>query len=81
MKTYMDVEEAKSIGLIDEIVKPLIVFASLCRLSHPRKWRELYAQHCGKTKEYIERMFDMKTYMDAKKAKSIGLVDEIFKSP
>ena len=37
--------------------------------SESDRLNDLNTQHCGKTKEYIERMFDKKTYMDARRSK------------
>ena len=37
--------------------------------SESDRLNDLNTQHCGKIKEYIERMFDKKTYMDARRRK------------
>jgi ATP-dependent Clp protease protease subunit len=37
----------------------------------------LYAKHCGRTLEEIERALDRDTFMSAEQAKAFGLVDEV----
>ncbi len=37
----------------------------------------LYAKHCGRTLDEIERALDRDTFMSAEQAKAFGLVDEV----
>ena len=43
-----------------------------------RHMTELYAQHCGRTYEDVERTLDRDFFMTAKEAKDWGLVDHVF---
>ena len=45
-----------------------------------RQLNLLYAKHCGRTYEEVERTLDRDNFMDAEEAKAWGLVDEIFDS-
>jgi ATP-dependent Clp protease protease subunit len=42
-----------------------------------RKMTELYAQHCGRTYEEVERVLDRDYFMTAEEAKAWGIVDRI----
>jgi ATP-dependent Clp protease protease subunit len=42
-----------------------------------RKMTELYAQHCGRTYEEVERVLDRDYFMTAEDAKAWGIVDRI----
>ena len=43
-----------------------------------RQMTELYAQHCGRTYEDVERTLDRDFFMTAREAKDWGLVDHVF---
>jgi len=43
-----------------------------------RRLNELYAQHCGRTYEEVERTLDRDYFMSAEEAKEWGLVDHIY---
>jgi ATP-dependent Clp protease protease subunit len=43
-----------------------------------RHMAELYAQHCGRTYEEVERTLDRDHFMDAEEAKAWGVVDEVW---
>ena len=43
-----------------------------------RKLNELYAKHCGRTYEEVERTLDRDHFMNAEEAKEWGIVDNIF---
>jgi ATP-dependent Clp protease protease subunit len=43
-----------------------------------RRIAELYAKHCGRTYEEVERTLDRDYFMSAEEAKAWGLVDHIF---
>jgi ATP-dependent Clp protease protease subunit len=45
-----------------------------------RKLNELYAKHCGRTYEEVERTLDRDHFMSAEEAKEWGIVDHIFDS-
>jgi ATP-dependent Clp protease protease subunit len=45
-----------------------------------RRLNELYAKHCGRTYEEVERTLDRDSFMSAEEAKEWGLVDHIFES-
>ena len=45
-----------------------------------RRLNEIYAQHCGRTYEEVERTLDRDHFMDAEEAKEWGLVDHIYGS-
>jgi ATP-dependent Clp protease, protease subunit len=42
-----------------------------------RRMTELYAQHCGRTYEEVERVLDRDFFMNAEEAKAWGIVDRI----
>ncbi len=44
-----------------------------------RQVNELYAKHCGRTYEEVERTLDRDHFMDAEEAKTWGIVDEVWK--
>jgi len=43
-----------------------------------RHMADLYAHHCGRTHEEVERTLDRDFFMTAKEAKDWGLVDHVF---
>src|SRR6202451_1061179 len=45
-----------------------------------RRLNELYAQHCGRTYDEVERTLDRDHFMSAEEAKEWGLVDHIYGS-
>ncbi|MFI4973254.1 MAG: ATP-dependent Clp protease proteolytic subunit [Caulobacterales bacterium] len=45
-----------------------------------RRLNELYAKHCGRTYEEVERTLDRDYFMSAEEAKEWGIVDHIFES-
>ena len=45
-----------------------------------RRLNELYAKHCGRTYEEVDRTLDRDHFMDAEEAKAWGLVDHIYDS-
>ncbi|MDR3511300.1 MAG: ATP-dependent Clp protease proteolytic subunit [Caulobacteraceae bacterium] len=45
-----------------------------------RRLNELYAKHCHRTYEEVERTLDRDHFMNAQEAKAWGLVDDIFES-
>jgi ATP-dependent Clp protease protease subunit len=45
-----------------------------------KRLNELYAKHCGRTYEEVERTLDRDHFMSAEEAKAWGLIDEIFVS-
>jgi ATP-dependent Clp protease protease subunit len=45
-----------------------------------RRLNELYAKHCGRTYEEVERTLDRDHFMDADEAKAWGLVDHVYGS-
>jgi ATP-dependent Clp protease, protease subunit len=45
-----------------------------------RKLNEIYAKHCGRTYEEVERTLDRDYFMDPEEAKAWGIVDHIFAS-
>src|SRR6202167_7167 len=45
-----------------------------------RRLNELYAQHCGRTYEEVERTLDRDSFMNAEEAKEGGIVDHIFET-
>ncbi|MGH6971100.1 MAG: ATP-dependent Clp protease proteolytic subunit, partial [Caulobacteraceae bacterium] len=45
-----------------------------------RRLNELYAKHCGRTYEEVERTLDRDYFMSAEEAKSWGIVDHIFET-
>ncbi|HEY1750057.1 MAG TPA: ATP-dependent Clp protease proteolytic subunit [Caulobacteraceae bacterium] len=45
-----------------------------------RRLNELYAKHCGRTYEEVERTLDRDHFMNAEEAKEWGIVDHIFES-
>lgn len=49
-------------------------------LTVKRRINELYAKHCGRTLEEVERTLDRDNFMSAEEAKAWGIVDEIFES-
>jgi ATP-dependent Clp protease, protease subunit len=40
----------------------------------------LYAEHCGRTEEEVERTLDRDFFMTAEDAKNWGLVDHVYSS-
>ncbi|HTK36752.1 MAG TPA: ATP-dependent Clp protease proteolytic subunit [Caulobacteraceae bacterium] len=44
-----------------------------------RRANELYAKHCGRTLEEVERALDRDNFMSAEEAKAWGLVDHVYK--
>jgi ATP-dependent Clp protease protease subunit len=45
-----------------------------------RRINEIYARHCGRTYEEVERSLDRDHFMSAEEAKSWGLVDHVYTS-
>jgi ATP-dependent Clp protease protease subunit len=45
-----------------------------------RQLNTLYAKHCGRTYEEVERTLDRDNFMDAQEAKAWGLVDHVYGS-
>jgi ATP-dependent Clp protease protease subunit len=43
-----------------------------------RQINEIYAKHCGRTYEEVERTLDRDHFMDAEEAKAWGVVDEVW---
>ena len=43
-----------------------------------RRMTELYARHCGRTLEEVERTLDRDFFMTAEEAKAWGIVDHIY---
>jgi len=43
-----------------------------------RRLTELYAKHCGRTYEEVERALDRDNFLDAEQAKAWGLVDHVY---
>jgi ATP-dependent Clp protease protease subunit len=43
-----------------------------------RRLNELYAKHCGRTYEEVERTLDRDHFMDAEQAKDWGIVDHVY---
>jgi ATP-dependent Clp protease protease subunit len=43
-----------------------------------RRLNELYAKHCGRTYEEVERALDRDNFLDAEEAKAFGLVDHVY---
>jgi ATP-dependent Clp protease, protease subunit len=44
-----------------------------------RRLNEIYAKHCGRTYEEVERTLDRDSFMTAEEAKAWGLVDHVYK--
>jgi ATP-dependent Clp protease protease subunit len=42
-----------------------------------RRLNELYAKHCGRTYEEVEKTLDRDHFMDAEEAKTWGIVDRV----
>ncbi|MCX5477492.1 ATP-dependent Clp protease proteolytic subunit [Kaistia geumhonensis] len=45
-----------------------------------RRLNALYARHCGRTLEEVERALDRDTFLDAEEAKAFGLVDHVYET-
>ena len=45
-----------------------------------RRLNELYAKHCGRTYEEVERTLDRDSFMSAEEAKEWGIIDHIFET-
>jgi ATP-dependent Clp protease protease subunit len=45
-----------------------------------RRLNEIYARHCGRTYEEVERTLDRDHFMTAEEAREWGLVDHVYKS-
>ena len=45
-----------------------------------RRLNALYAKHCGRTLEEVERALDRDTFLDAEEAKAFGLVDHVYET-
>ena len=45
-----------------------------------RRLNELYAKHCGRTYEEVERTLDRDHFMDAEQAKAWGIVDHVYET-
>ena len=43
-----------------------------------RRLNELYAKHCGRTIEEVERALDRDNFLSAAEAKTFGLVDHVY---
>ena len=46
-------------------------------LDTQRKINQLYAKHCGRTLEEVERALDRDSFMSAEDAKAWGLIDAV----
>jgi len=49
-------------------------------LKTKRRLNELYAKHCGRSYEEVERTLDRDHFMSAEEAKEWGIVDHIYES-
>ena len=49
-------------------------------LKTKRQLQEIYAKHCGRTYEEVERALDRDNFLDAEEAKAWGLVDHVYGS-
>jgi ATP-dependent Clp protease protease subunit len=47
-------------------------------LKTKRRLQEIYAKHCGRTYEEVERALDRDNFLDAEEAKAFGLVDHVY---
>ena len=47
-------------------------------LKTKRQLNTLYAKHCGRTYEEVERALDRDNFLDAEEAKAFGLVDHVY---
>ena len=47
-------------------------------LQTKKRLTRLYAKHCGRTYEEVERTFDRDHFMDAESARDWGLIDRVF---
>ena len=45
-----------------------------------RRLNELYAKHCGRTYEEVERTLDRDHFMDSEQAKAWGIVDHVYET-
>jgi ATP-dependent Clp protease protease subunit len=45
-----------------------------------RRLNALYAKHCGRSIEEVERALDRDTFLDAEEAKAFGLVDHVYET-
>ncbi|MDB6008255.1 MAG: ATP-dependent Clp protease proteolytic subunit [Gammaproteobacteria bacterium] len=45
-----------------------------------RRLNEIYARHCGRTYDEVERTLDRDSFMSAEEAREWGLVDHVYKS-
>ncbi|WP_342360068.1 ATP-dependent Clp protease proteolytic subunit [Terrarubrum flagellatum] len=45
-----------------------------------RRLNELYAKHCGRTIDEVERALDRDHFMDAEEAKAWGIVDHVYET-
>ena len=45
-----------------------------------RRLNEIYARHCGRTYDEVERTLDRDHFMTAEEARDWGLVDHVYKS-
>ena len=45
-----------------------------------RRLNELYAKHCGRTYDEVERTLDRDHFMDAEEAKAWGIIDHVYES-
>ncbi|HEU4986585.1 MAG TPA: ATP-dependent Clp protease proteolytic subunit, partial [Rhizobiaceae bacterium] len=43
-----------------------------------RRMIRLYAEHCGRTEEEVERVLDRDFFMTAEEARDWGLVDQVY---
>jgi ATP-dependent protease ClpP protease subunit len=58
-------------------VRPLILIHAEDILQTKRRLTRLYAKHCGRTYEEVERTLDRDHFMDAESARDWGLIDRV----
>jgi ATP-dependent Clp protease protease subunit len=49
-------------------------------LKTKRRLNELYAKHCGRSYDEVERTLDRDHFMDAEEAKTWGIIDHVYES-
>jgi ATP-dependent Clp protease protease subunit len=49
-------------------------------LKTKRRLNELYAKHCGRTYDEVERTLDRDHFMDAEEARTWGIIDHVYES-
>jgi ATP-dependent Clp protease protease subunit len=58
-------------------VRPLTLIHAEDILQTKRSLTRLYAKHCGRTYEEVERTLDRDHFMDAESARDWGLIDRV----